>query len=127
MFNKNKRRLEELEEVVDDLVHDTYCNSNPMNLKKRVERLELFKGQARETLTMLNKAVAIQNENLALTRELYERLGEKVKGDRASIANLFISLLSFLGLKLDENNNVIKNVKSTTVSPSVKTHKRKTK
>ncbi|NTU69312.1 hypothetical protein HGB13_00565 [bacterium] len=100
--------------------------------KKLKERVDKISSGSNLNFSRIERELRNNRFEIAKTRELYERLGQKRKEDKEAIQIIFISLFKFLGVKLDENDEIVKvtktkNAKLKTLSPSVKTNKRKSR
>lgn len=133
MFGKPSKsvRIGDLEEDVDDLWYEVFCDQNPMNINKRLHRLEEFKGvtipsiikDINENVLIVDKNFIDAKEQIQLLRDLYERLGQKVKDNDTGAKETVLALFKYLGLTLNEQGEVIKvkkNSLKTKVSKNAK-------
>lgn len=138
-LSKNKR-LKNLEEDVDDLCYEMFCDLNHNNVLRRLSLLENFKGETvpaivrsvNENVLIMDGNVKTIKSDIESLRDLQERLGQKVKDNDTGAKETVLALFKYLGLTLNEEGEVIKtkikkNAKSNVVSTPKKTTKRKSK
>ena len=140
MFGKLSKstRLENLEEDVDDLCYEVFCDLNHNNVLRRLSLLENFKGETVPAIVRsVNENVLITDGNVKTIKNdiealynLQERLGQNVKDNDTGAKETVLALFKYLGLTLNEQGEVIKvikkpNARTKTVSSPTKSSKRK--
>ena len=140
MFGKPSKgtRLENLEEDVDDLYHEVFCDLNHNNVLRRLCLLENFKGETvpaivrsvNENVLIMDGNVKTIKSDIESLRDLQERLGQKVKDNDTGAKETVLALFKYLGLTLNEEGEVIKIKKTKNAKPlstPKKTTRRKSK